>query len=74
MSPERTVSTFEFEGLPGHVLLETSIFEALPDGKTRVTATSVFQSVEDRDGTLQSGMEGGATETWERFAELLTTL
>lgn len=74
MSPERTVSTFEFEGMPGHVLLETAILEALPDGKTKLTDTSVFQSVEDRDGMLSSGMEDGATETWERLAELLTTL
>lgn len=72
--PERLVNTFEFEGAPGHVVLETVTFEALPDGKTRVTATSVFQSIEDRDGMISSGMEGGATETWERFAELLVTL
>lgn len=74
VSPERIVNTFEFEGVPGHVVLETAIFEALPDGKTRVTATSVFQSLADRDAMVKSGMESGAVETWERFAELLATL
>jgi uncharacterized protein YndB with AHSA1/START domain len=73
VSPECIVSTFEFEGVPGHVVLETARFEALPDGKTRVTGSSVFQSIEDRDGMFSSGMEEGAKETWERFAELLTT-
>jgi uncharacterized protein YndB with AHSA1/START domain len=72
--PERLVFTFEWEGLPGHVILETSTFEALPDGKTRLVDSSVFQSVEDRDGMLSSGMQDGAKETWDRFAELLTTL
>jgi uncharacterized protein YndB with AHSA1/START domain len=74
VSPERVVNTFEFEGAPAHVALETAVFEALPDGRARVTATSVFQSVEDRDAMIGSGMEDGAKETWERFAELLATI
>jgi uncharacterized protein YndB with AHSA1/START domain len=73
MSPERIVHTFEFEGMPGHVLLETITFEE-HDGKTTITDTSVFQTVEARDGMLQSGMEAGATESWDRFEELLKTL
>lgn len=68
--PERIVSTFEFEGMPGHVSVETVTFEE-HEGKTRVTGQSLFQSVEDRDGMLKSGMEEGAAETWHRFEELL---
>jgi len=71
VSPERLVYTFEFEGMPGHVLLATVTFEELNDGKTKLTDRSVFQSVEDRDGMLQSGMEEGAAESMDRFAELL---
>ncbi len=71
--PERLVYTFEWEGMPGHVLLET-VTLAERDGKTIITDSSVFQTVEDRDGMLQSGMEGGATETWDRFEELLMTM
>lgn len=70
MSPERIISTFEFEGMPGHVLLSTMTFEE-QDGKTKLTDASVFQSVEDRDGMLQSGMEGGASESMERLNEYL---
>ena len=39
-----------------------------------VTATSVFDSVEDRDGMLGSGMESGAAETYDRLDEYLETL
>ncbi|HEX9990598.1 MAG TPA: SRPBCC family protein [Chloroflexia bacterium] len=70
VSPERIVSTFEFEGVPGHVLLSTMTFEE-QDGKTKLTDASVFQSVEDRDGMLQSGMEGGASESMDRLEEYL---
>jgi uncharacterized protein YndB with AHSA1/START domain len=68
--PKRIVDTMEWEGMPGHVLFETVIFEEF-DGKTKVTNTSVFQSVEDRDGMLETGMEGGVNESNERFAKLL---
>ena len=69
-APERIVYTFEFEGMPGHVLMETIVFDDI-DGKTRLTDISSFQSVEDRDGMVASGMEEGARETMDRFAELL---
>ena len=74
VSPERIVKTAEFEGYPGHVLLETTRFEALPDGKTRVTTQSVFQSVADRDGMVNAGVEKGAGETFDRLEEVLKEL
>ncbi|MBE7474099.1 MAG: ATPase [Anaerolineae bacterium] len=72
-APERIIGTFEFEGLPepGHVILETARFEALPGGRTRLTVQSVFQSVEDRDGMLQSGMEEGMNDSYARLDELM---
>jgi len=69
-APERFVCTFEYEGVPGHVLLETVTLEEV-DGKTKMTDQSVFQSVADRDGMVQSGMESGATEMMDRLEELL---
>jgi uncharacterized protein YndB with AHSA1/START domain len=59
--------------MPGHVVVETVTFEER-DGKTTVTSTSLFDSVEDRDGMLESGMEAGANESWDRLAELLERL
>ncbi len=70
---ERVVQTFEFEGMPGHVSVETlTLVEQ--DGKTTWTTRSRFDSVEDRDGMLQSGMEAGANETMDRLEEYLTEL
>ncbi len=73
LAPERIIDTFEFEGLPeaGHVCLETLTLEALTGGRTRLTAQSVFQSVADRDGALQSGMKEGLHDSHERLTELL---
>lgn len=68
---ERVTFTFEYEDMPGHILMETVRFEALEGGKTKMIDASVFQSVEDRDGMLQAGMESGTQESMERFARLL---
>jgi uncharacterized protein YndB with AHSA1/START domain len=68
--PERLVYTFEWEGMPGHISTETVAFDER-DGRTTVTNTVRFDSVEDRDGMLHSGMEKGATETMDRLAALL---
>jgi uncharacterized protein YndB with AHSA1/START domain len=68
--PERLVQTFEWEGLPGHVIVETFSFEDL-GARTRVRTTSLFHTTEERDGMLASGMERGLTESHERLAELL---
>ena len=70
------ISTFEFEGLPekGHVTLETARFEALPGDRTKLISQAVFQSVSDRDGMLQSGMERGVNEGYERLDELLENI
>ena len=76
LAPERIISTFEFEGLPekGHVILQTARFEALPGNRTRLTGQAVYQSVEDRDGMIQSGMETGVNEGYERLDELVAKI
>lgn len=72
-APERVIQTFEFEPMPGHVSLETLTLEDV-DGKTKYVSVSVFQSIEDRDGMVQSGMEEGASEGMDRLAELVQSL
>jgi uncharacterized protein YndB with AHSA1/START domain len=76
ISEELMVQTFEFEGLPesGHVTLDTMRLEKLPGDRTRVTIQSLFQSVSDRDGMVQSGMEHGMREGYERLDEVLENL
>lgn len=76
LEPARIISTFEFEGLPepGHVSLETTRFEELPGGKTGLTIQIVFQSIEARNGMLQSGMEGCLNHSHTLLDELLENL
>ena len=71
--PERIIQTFEFEGLPetGHVVMETTRFEALSADRTRVTVQSVFQSVSDRDGMVAAGMEHGVKDAHQRLDEMI---
>ena len=67
------VQTFEFDGWPGHVSLESVTFEEL-DGKTIIRNHSVYQSVADRDGMIESGMETGLNEGYDQLDELLDRL
>jgi uncharacterized protein YndB with AHSA1/START domain len=68
--PERIVQTFEWEGMPGHISVETATFDDLGD-RTKVTTISLFHTTEERDGMLGSGMERGMNETYARLDELL---
>lgn len=68
---ELIVQTFTFEGAPDSVALERLVLEDLGDGRTRLTATSLVDSFEDRDAFVASGMEEGVREGYERLDELL---
>ncbi|CAM04957.1 uncharacterized protein YndB with AHSA1/START domain [Saccharopolyspora erythraea NRRL 2338] len=72
VEPEKLSYTFEFEGMPGHVCVDTLVFEE-HDGKTTLTSTTRFDSVEDRDGMINSGMEEGANESMRALDALLAT-
>jgi len=72
-SPDGFVQTFEFEGAPGHVSMDTLTLEER-NGKTTVRTNSVFQSVEARDAMVQSGMAEGMNDGYERLAELMAKL
>lgn len=72
-SPEGMVQTFEYEGAPGHVSMDTLRFEERGD-TTVVHINSVHQSVEARDAMIASGMESGLNEGFERLEELIGRL
>lgn len=76
LAPERIIGTFEFDGLPetGHVIMGTTKFEDLGGGRSRLVHQSVFQSVQDRDGMLQSGMERGVNDGYVKLDSLLIEL
>lgn len=69
--PARITWTFEFEGMPGHVIVETINFEDLGDGSTKISVVSHYDSLEDLNGMVESGMEDGAAESYDRLAELV---
>lgn len=66
------VRTFEYEGAPGHISLESVRFEDLGGGQTRLHAQAVHQTVESRDAMIANGMERGVVEGYERLDDVLT--
>jgi uncharacterized protein YndB with AHSA1/START domain len=71
---ERIVQTFEWDGMPGYVVLETAEFHDLGGTRTRVESTSLFFTTEERDGMLGSGMEAGMAESYAALDRLLARL
>jgi uncharacterized protein YndB with AHSA1/START domain len=74
MSLERMVQTFEFEGYAGHVSLDSMTLEELPGKRTKITIQSVFQSVSDRDGIIQNGMERGVSDGYDKLDEIIASM
>ncbi|GAA4431237.1 SRPBCC family protein [Georgenia halophila] len=70
---ELVIQTFEFEGAPDVVSIETLTFVDLGNGRSKLVGHSVYPDVETRDAMAESGMETGMTEGYERLEELLTT-
>jgi uncharacterized protein YndB with AHSA1/START domain len=70
VSPDRIVQTFEFEGAPGEVTLDSMTLTDL-GSRTRLVTHSVFPSVEARDAALASGMGRGITQSYERLDAVL---
>ncbi|MCG5469355.1 SRPBCC family protein [Micromonospora sp. LAH09] len=71
--PERIVQTFEFEGMPGHVAVETLVFTE-QDGRTTITSTTRFDTTAERDGMIDSGMTQGAAESYAALDRHLAAL
>ena len=72
-TPDNMVQTFEYEGAPGHVSLDSLTLEE-HDGRTIVRIHSVFQTVQDRDAMVEGGMATGVEAGYRRLDELLARL
>lgn len=68
---DRLIYSFEWDGMPAHVCIETVEFVDLGDGRTRVVIDNQFVTAGERDGMLQSGMEGGMNASFEALDALL---
>ena len=73
-APERLSITFEFDGMPGHVSVNTLTLESLSDGRTRMVATVLFMTREDCEEMTKSGMEQGMNESYAALDALLSRL
>lgn len=71
--PDRVVFTEVMEPLPEPGSVITAVFTE-EDGKTRLTATCVYDTGEIRDMVLQSGMEKGAALSYDRLEDLVIEL
>jgi uncharacterized protein YndB with AHSA1/START domain len=72
-APGRLVYTEIFEPYP---TVESVVTQILTEerGKTRLTVTSVYPSVEVRDMVLQTGMEKGAALSYDRLDDVTSAL
>lgn len=75
--PNRLVQTEHFEGelfeVMGAGTVNTLVLEER-DGKTVMTSTILYKTREARDAVLQTPMDEGAGESFDRLEELLLTM
>lgn len=69
--PSRMSTTFEWDGMPGYVIIQNMELIDLGDGRTKLVTVSQFYSQDERDGMIQSGMEGGMAESYAALDRLL---
>ena len=68
---ELIIQTFEFEGWPDQVSIDTMRFEALPGGRARLVGHSVFPSAEAVEAMVSEGMERGMSEGYDKLDAIL---
>jgi len=73
VAPERVVFTEIYDPFPDAESVVTSVLTE-ENGKTRLTATCVYPSLEVRDMVLKSGMTRGAGISYDRLEELVQQL
>ena len=71
--PERVVFTEIFEPYPDVESVVTTIFTE-ENGKTRITVTARYPTVEVRDMVMKTGMAEGAGISYDRLEELVAEL
>jgi len=69
-APELIEYTFEYEGEPGHVCVDTLRFTE-EGGRTTITGVTRFDTKEERDAMVDAGMQDGARQSYEALAAYL---
>jgi uncharacterized protein YndB with AHSA1/START domain len=71
-APERSVHMESFDDYPGESRVTAVLVEQ--GGRTTLTATVLYPSKEIRDAVINSGMEHGAAESYDKLAELFVSM
>jgi uncharacterized protein YndB with AHSA1/START domain len=71
---DRLAYTFEWDGMPGYVVVDILTFEDLGDGRTRLSTRTLFHAPEEREGMLEYGMETGMNQSYEALDRLLASM
>ncbi len=71
VAPSKIVQTFEWDGMPGHVSMDTMELEEIGPQQTRLRVHSIFMTAEDCAGMMASGMEGGMNASYDALDRLL---
>jgi uncharacterized protein YndB with AHSA1/START domain len=72
--PEKLSMTFEWDGAPGHTVVQTMTLEDMGDNRTRMMCTSMFFTKDDLDAMMSSGMEGGMNESYQALDRVLAAM
>ena len=72
--PEKLSMTFEWDGAPGHSVVQTIVLEDMGDNRTRMVSTSMFFTKDDLDAMMSSGMEGGMNESYQALDRVLAAM
>ncbi len=71
---QRIERTFDWDGMPGHVVVETVTFEDLGDGRTKIVTTALFHTQQERDGMVDAGAAQGEAESYDALDRLLASM
>lgn len=72
--PESMEMTFEWDGMPGHVMIQKITLVDLGDGRTKLIGNSAFFTPEERDGMIESGMETGMNASYAALDRVLAEM
>ena len=65
------VRTFEWDGMPGHVIVEDTRFVDLGNERTKIVIDMTFHTTEERDGMLASGVEPGMNASYDALDAIM---
>ena len=67
---EFAIQTFEFDGVPDVVAIESITFTDLGNGRSKLTGHSVYPTIESRNGMVGTDMELGMSQGYDRLEKL----